>query len=478
MQKTYDVIVVGGGPGGSACAALLQKQGVKTLLIEQNNTVGGKAMRRSKDGFTYDLWPLIGMPKYGTKFEEVLTELGIELEMSEALTGTVDGGFMYRAPDSDEYLPFMLLPPGFPDILTEKEQEACDRLFKDMDAMTPQELDDLDDINFHDFLCRYDIPQCVYSYLAVLSNMLFVVPIDICATSEMVRSLTQMMHGLGPAYYMGSQGELYETFAKALQRDGGELLLKTRVERIVVQDGKVEGVHTDKGIFHAPIVISNAGIQPTVLKLVGEEHFDIDYINYVTDLVPSLSLIGSRYFLDEVVVEDSGYIWFSDNDWWNMERYLKAKEGQIPDEMFCMIFIPAGFNRKLAPEGKLMIQSATLAPSDPNWKNVNTWLDALDERLAELCPEIRKHTIRRENYTAASVSKLTRDSVLPGQGGECIGLGQIVGQCGRHKPSPNAPIQGLFYVGIDAGGYGVGTHNAVDSATKLAPEILKYHQAH
>ena len=106
------------------------------------------------------------------------------------------------------------------------------------------------------------------------------------------------------------------------------------------------------------------------------------------------------------------------------------------------------------------------------------WLDALDERLAELCPDIRKHTVRRENYTAASVSKLTRDSVLPGQGGECIGLGQIVGQCGRHKPSPKAPIQGLFYVGIDAGGYGVGTHNAVDSATKVAIEILRYHQIH
>jgi phytoene dehydrogenase-like protein len=478
MPKTYDVIVVGGGPGGSACAALLQKRGMKTLLIEQNDTVGGKAMRRSKDGFTYDLWPLIGMPKYGTKFEEVLTELEMELEMSEDLTGLAGGGFMYRAADSKEYLPFMLLPPAFPEILNEKEQEVCDRLFKDMDAMSPQDLDDLDDVNFHDFLCRYDIPQPVYSYLAVLSNMLFVVPIDICATSEMVRSLMQMMHGLGPAYYMGSQGELYETFAKALQRDGGELRLKTRVERIAVRDGKVEGVYTDKGVFHAPIVISNAGIQPTVLKLVGEEHFDRSYINYVKELVPSLSLIGSRYFLDEIVLEDSGYIWFSDNDWWNMERYLKAKAGQIPDEIFCMIFIPAGFNRKLAPEGKLMIQSATLAPSDPNWKNVKPWLDALDERLAELCPDIRKHTVRRENYTAASVSKLTRDSVLPGQGGECIGLGQIVGQCGRHKPSPKAPIQGLFYVGIDAGGYGVGTHNAVDSATKVAIEILRYHQIH
>ncbi len=79
-----------------------------------------------------------------------------------------------------------------------------------------------------------------------------------------------------------------------------------------------------------------------------------------------------------------------------------------------MIFIPVGFNRKLALEGKLMIQSSTLAPSDPNWKNLKAWLDALDEHLAELCPDIRKHTVRKENYTAASVSKLTRDSFFKG----------------------------------------------------------------
>ena len=42
--------------------------------------------------------------------------------------------------------------------------------------------------------------------------------------------------------------------------------------KILVEEGKVSGVVTDKGAFQAPIVISNAGIQPTVLKLIGEEH--------------------------------------------------------------------------------------------------------------------------------------------------------------------------------------------------------------
>jgi len=76
----------------------------------------------------------------------------------------------------------------------------------------------------------------------------------------------------------------------------------------------------------------------------------------------------------------------------------------------------------------------------------------------------------------AQISSSTRDSVLPGQGGECVGLGQIVGQCGKHKPSPQAPIEGLFYVGADAGSAGMGTHQAADSGIKVARMALERHQ--
>jgi hypothetical protein len=67
---------------------------------------------------------------------------------------------------------------------------------------------------------------------------------------------------------------------------------------------------------------------------------------------------------------------------------------------------------------------------------------------------------------------------VPGAGGECIGLAQIVGQCGKNKPSPTAPIQGLFYVGVDAGADGVGTHQAVTSASNVAPIVERYFQTH
>jgi hypothetical protein len=45
-------------------------------------------------------------------------------------------------------------------------------------------------------------------------------------------------------------------------------------------------------------------------------------------------------------------------------------------------------------------------------------------------------------------------------------------------PSPIAPIKGLFYVGVDAGGDGVGTHHAVTSAYNVAPLVIRYSQTH
>jgi uncharacterized FAD-dependent dehydrogenase len=56
-----------------------------------------------------------------------------------------------------------------------------------------------------------------------------------------------------------------------------------------------------------------------------------------------------------------------------------------------------------------------------------------------------------------------------------VGLAQIVGQCGKYKPSPKAPVRGLFYVGSDAGGSGMGTHQAAESGINVARMVLQYH---
>ena len=42
-----------------------------------------------------------------------------------------------------------------------------------------------------------------------------------------------------------------------------------------------------------------------------------------------------------------------------------------------------------------------------------------------------------------------------------IGLAQLYDQEGEYKPDPRTPVEGLYLVGCDAGGRGVGTEQAL-----------------
>jgi len=470
-SETYDVIVVGAGPGGSACAGLLAKKGIKTLLLEKNDRAGGKALTISRKGFSYELWPVSGGPSHNSRWEELISELGLEVELLAPEDAALS---LYRTP-SGEYVPFQAPGPVSP---TPEESEGVGRFFNDMMSLSPQEIDALDEVTCHEFVSRYRLPQAFYSSLAMQANIVFVVPIDLLAASEMVKTMRDMMRGGATCYFKGGYGKIFEGCAKAVERYGGEVRLRTRVERIAIEEGQVRGVITDKGTFHAPIVISNAGIQPTVLKLVGEEHFDKGYVNYVKDLVPSLGLMGIRYFLSKPVFERPMYLTFSDDNYFNVERAERAKAGQLPEDALVFITVPSLYDPSLAPAGKQCALASTLCPPGADMENPQIFWDKLDQTVAKIWPELPQNIEHKEYYGTADVSALTREHVLPGQGGECIGLGQVVGQCGRHKPSAKAPLRGLFYVGCDAGGYGCGTHHGVDSGFKVAHMALQYHQMH
>ena len=161
--------------------------------------------------------------------------------------------------------------------------------------MAPQAIDELDDISFDEFLSRYNLPKSAYAFLvSAISDPCFVAPADAVAASEGIRTLQMIFLRSGGLFCRGGIGKVAETYAQSVEENGGRVIMRARVQHILVDDGKVTGVATDKGTFEAPIVVSNAGIQPTVLKLVGEEYFDRSYVNYVKDLVPSWGLPGAR----------------------------------------------------------------------------------------------------------------------------------------------------------------------------------------
>ena len=156
-----------------------------------------------------------------------------------------------------------------------------------------------------------------------------------------------------------------EAYCEAVRRYGSDVMMGTRVHRVIVEDGKVAGIETDKGQFKAPIVISNAGLQPTVLKLLGEEYFDQDFTTRVRELVPSYSLIGYRYFLNKPVTDAPFGVVFSNDSPWTQRRLDEADAGKGSREGVLYFEVPANYDPNAAPEGKQMLMTGCFLPAGP-----------------------------------------------------------------------------------------------------------------
>jgi prolycopene isomerase len=483
-DERFDVVVVGAGFGGAACEALLAKRGLRVALLEKNRQAGGKAMVVSKNGFTYDLWPVIHAPARESRCLAVLRELGLE-ERVELVLPPVRGAIYYDAagamrpfpegPDPDPTEVFDLLR------VAEGERERAVQVLAELTLLEPAALPPLDDVSFADWLEQKGTPRPVRTYLQALANGIFMVPPDLLAASEAIRTLQEILVRAGGLYCRsGGIGRLAELFAASVEENGGSVGYRQQVRRIVVEDGRVLGVETDDVRCAAPIVVSNAGLQPTVLRLVGKEHFDPGYVSRVKDLVPSWGMTGVRYFLSEPLLDQPFYLIFSEQAYWTSERWARVRSGApLPREIIMWIQVPAVNEPGLAPPGRQCVLTGVWCSPDPGAPRAENerWWSKIDEIMERTWPGFRERVDARETYDAREVSARTRERALPGVGGECIGLGQVIGQCGRHKPSAQAPVQGLFFVGADAGGYGCGTHQAVDSGVEVAAQVATYHRA-
>ena len=82
--------------------------------------------------------------------------------------------------------------------------------------------------------------------------------------------------GVRPAWKW-LQGQPF-AFVTALERNGGELAVRTPVTRILVEDGKVAGVELEDGrTIRAPLVVSNADARHTFQDMIGLDQLPTSY---------------------------------------------------------------------------------------------------------------------------------------------------------------------------------------------------------
>jgi len=244
-------------------------------------------------------------------------------------------------------------------------------------------------------------------------------------------------------------------YLKATEKRGGEVRYSSPVRRIVVEGGRVRGVDAD-GFIAGDIVISNTGTKETV-ELAGRGNVPDTYLEMVENLRLSYGAVSVKYALDTEVVTPSVIFYYPDTS----IKELAERQAAI------FIPVPSAADASLAPPGCQMVLAACLVPPGlENPEEADRVCEAVNDRIEntmqDLFPDIERHVIWKMRTNTRYIAELSGRKT-----GEVIGLAQNGHQVGRNRPENKTPVEGLFLVGADTGGRGVGTAMAADSALRL-----------
>jgi phytoene dehydrogenase-like protein len=271
ITKNYDVIIIGGGLGGMTAANKLAKNGRTVLLLESHDKLGGFAtwFYRKKHIFDVSLHGFpVGMVKTCRKYwSKAIAEKIIQLKRMRFINPMYQLETDYTVEDFTKKL--------ITDFKVSKEQ--VDNFFSlvmnmnyyDNKAMTNGEL--LESFfpgrkDVHRFL----IEPIVYANGSTLE--------DPAITYGIVFS---NFMSKGVYTFQGGTDLVIEMMQEELLKNNVDIRLKSKVEKIVVENNICRGVMVGGSFVASKSVLSNGNLIGTIFNLAGEDNFKPEFIEKV-----------------------------------------------------------------------------------------------------------------------------------------------------------------------------------------------------
>ncbi len=393
----YDAVVIGAGLGGLSAAAILAKNGLKTLVCENTERVGGCCSSFEEGGYTFDIGASI--VELAWVIDELFEKLGkktsdyIDFIPIDPIYGfmTADGKrFSYpvdKDATRDVIAKFSREDAEAWDKFSKQGSEAINFAFgkvmtKPMMTFTDSLKLSLENpklmkylkymvLNFESTLCSFFSSDKVRASMSLQSYFIGLPP-ALCP--GYIAFLAYSEHE-GIFYPRGGMIEIPKGIARVFEEYGGEISFKTRVDKVLVENGKAIGVKLSDGReIRSRIVVSNINAKTLYLEKIGRENLPgwaVKAIeSYEVSIPAPMIMLGldtapeldAHHTFCYTTLDEMNRVWFED--------YLSKK---IPSRGFMLISWPTHADPSLAPEGHHCLNLVTFAPyelSEGDWDSI------------------------------------------------------------------------------------------------------------
>ncbi len=268
-QSEYDVVVIGSGLGGLTTANVLARGGARVLLLEQHYKLGGLATWFKRPGSNVFDISLHGFPHGMIKSCRRFWNREIADSITQLHNVRFDNP-MFSLTTSFNRKDFTVL-------LSEKFNIAPDRIdaffdkarsmnFYDDQSLTTREL-------FSEFFPgREDVIRLLMEPITYANGSTLEDP---AITYGIVFS---NFMSKGVYTFQGGTDKLIKSMEKEMIKNGVDIGINCDVEKINVENDRVASVEVNGQTIKTKAVVSNANLLSTIFGLVGEKHFDKNFL--------------------------------------------------------------------------------------------------------------------------------------------------------------------------------------------------------
>lgn len=427
----YDAVIVGAGHNGLVAASYLARAGLKVVVVEKNDWIGGAAVSRELyPGFTYsncsyvsslfrpEIMRDLELPRHGLQIlpyegGALFTEGGDYLGMfrnHDANRREIERHSPRDAEAYDRYArdvlrhcrfirPMLLRTAADPASFRPRDIAELAWLGKQMFGLSEMAMYDMIrfwTMSIADYLDEYFENPAVKAYQAVAS-------IIGTALGPMSPGTAYVLlhHAMGDVdgnvgawgFARGGMGSITKALAASLKAAGGEIRTGSGVERILVSNGRATGVVLENGDeVSGRRVVSNMDVKRTFLKHVDEDELPASFVkrvknfkirgssgklNIALDRAPRFTALpegapnmkGDLHFTDSIEKMERAY-----DDW---------KAGHFSRDPFQDMMIPTMIDPTMTPPGKHFM-SCFIQYAPPKIEGQD-WTDADRDAFAKAC---------------------------------------------------------------------------------------------